>query len=586
MAGKRVAAAILWCLWAGGARAACTLGGVAELPVMMEGTSPTIDVKLDGTHKRMIVDSGAFFSTLSKSAATDLGLKLKPASAFLRMNGIGGEFGVELGFVKTVELAATRINHAMFLVGGSMGGIDGLIGQEVLQTADVEYDLGAGMIRLLKPSDCARINLAYWAKDKPVSAVDIEATSASKPHAVGIVYLNGVKVRALFDTGGGTSLISVKAAARAGVKPGDKGVRPAGEAFGLGRRAVKTWIAPFDSFKIGDEEIRHTNLRLGDFGDLDVDMILGADFFLSHHVLVSNSQHRVYLTYNGGPVFNLTASISDDKADAPPPAGPAALSDGPDPTTADGFARRGAAREARRDYAGALADLDRAITLAPDVASYRRARAAAYVTGKQFDRALADLDAAVRSDPHDPDLLLERADLQRQRKQFAAAAADLTTAAALLPAKSRRHLDVAALLTAVDAFDPAIAQINAWIAANPGWSHDPEALNERCRARALAGKELDQALADCNTAHVVVSGSSDILDSRGLARLRRGEYDKAVADYNAALAISPKMAWALYGRGLAEKHLGQTARSEADIAAAIKLAPDLAEHAKRVGLTE
>lgn len=584
MTGRRIAAAAVACLCAGVAPATCTLGKIADLPVMMRGTSPTIDVALNGTHKRLIVDSGAFFSTLSSSAASDLGLKLKPASAFLRMQGFGGDFAVELGFVKTVELAQAKVDNATFLVGGSVGNADGLIGQELLRVGDVEYDLGAGMIRLLKPRDCAQATLAYWASDKPVSTVDIGATSAGNPHAIGTVTVNGVKVKALFDTGAGTSFISIKAAARAGVKLSDKGVRPAGEAYGLGSQAVKTWIAPFDSFKIGGEEIQHARLRVGDFADLEFDMLIGADFFLSHHVLVSNSQHRLYFTYNGGRVFDLTTSIADAKGDEAPPAGPSAQTDGPEPTTADGFARRGAAREARLDHAGALADMNRAIELAPANASYRQTRAGAYIAAKQLDRALADLDAAVRIEPSDADLLLERAEVQRRRKQFASAAADLTAATALVPAKSRRRLGIAGLLAEVDAFDAAIAQYTAWLVSNPGSSHDPQALNGRCWARALAGRELDKALADCNTAHNVVPGASDILDSRGLVRLRRGEYEKAIADYDVVLAKTPTMTWSLYGRGLAERHLGQAAKGDADVAAAIKLDADVAEHGKRIGL--
>jgi hypothetical protein len=34
-------------------------------------------------------------------------------------------------------------------------------------------------------------------------------------------------------------------------------------------------------------------------------MILGGDFFISHHVYLSNSQHRIYFTCSGGPVFDL-----------------------------------------------------------------------------------------------------------------------------------------------------------------------------------------------------------------------------------------------------------------------------------------
>jgi hypothetical protein len=54
----------------------------------------------------------------------------------------------------------------------------------------------------------------------------------------------------------------------------------------------------------------------------DFDMLLGADFFLSHHILISNSQHKLYFTYNGGPVFDLTMGA----AAPPPPAAP------PDPS--------------------------------------------------------------------------------------------------------------------------------------------------------------------------------------------------------------------------------------------------------------
>jgi hypothetical protein len=64
-----------------------------------------------------------------------------------------------------------------------------------------------------------------------------------------------------------------------------------------------THLAPFSSFKVGDEEIRNPRLRVGDTRE-GTDMLLGADFFLSHRIFVSNEQRKVYFTYNGGPVFS------------------------------------------------------------------------------------------------------------------------------------------------------------------------------------------------------------------------------------------------------------------------------------------
>jgi len=88
------------------------------------------------------------------------------------------------------------------------------------------------------------------------------------------------------------------------VKPGGEGVIEAGMSRGAGRYAVKTWIATFPVLKIGEEEVRNARLHVGDIGPL-TDMLLGADFFLSHRIYVASSQTQVYFTYNGGPVFKL-----------------------------------------------------------------------------------------------------------------------------------------------------------------------------------------------------------------------------------------------------------------------------------------
>src|SRR6185312_15120118 len=58
-------------------------------------------------------------------------------------------------------------------------------------------------------------------------------------------------------------------------------------------------------FEIGGETIKHTHVLIGDIGLQGVDMLLGSDFFLAHHIYVAYSQEKLYFTYNGGPVFDL-----------------------------------------------------------------------------------------------------------------------------------------------------------------------------------------------------------------------------------------------------------------------------------------
>src|SRR5262249_44123074 len=161
--------------------------------------------------------------------------------------------------------------------------------------------------------------------------------------------------------------------------PNDPDVVPAGFSQGIGRRAVQTYVAPFASFKIGEEEIRNTRLRFGSIslGD-EADMLIGADFFLSHRIYIAKGQRKLYFTYNGGRVFNLKAvPLSAQHAQEPtatpgssaaPAEGSASLAD--QPKDAPGFSRRGAAFAARRDFDHAIADLTRACELAPNEAQY------------------------------------------------------------------------------------------------------------------------------------------------------------------------------------------------------------------------
>jgi hypothetical protein len=37
-------------------------------------------------------------------------------------------------------------------------------------------------------------------------------------------------------------------------------------------------------------------------------MVLGVDFLVSHHVLISHSQNKLYFSYAGGPAFQGAAA--------------------------------------------------------------------------------------------------------------------------------------------------------------------------------------------------------------------------------------------------------------------------------------
>jgi tetratricopeptide (TPR) repeat protein/predicted aspartyl protease len=579
---------------------ACKIN-LQPLSVTMSDTQPLISGKINGVQVRFLADSGAFYSTLSPAMANQLKLSLGLAPFGLMVSGVGGMVTPSVATVRQLSIDENDLHNIQFIVGGGEAGseVAGVLGQNLWGIADVEYDLANGVIRLARPANCGDRPLAYWAPSLPVSRLELvtEPRDFHLTHAY--IEVNGVKLKALFDTGASTSFLTYGGAKRAGIDPHGPETKPEGYTRGFGRKPVATRVAPVDLLQIGDEKIEHTHLRLGDTSLEGEDMLLGADFFLSHRVYVANGQRKIYFTYNGGPVFDLrprqakTANADREPA-APAPDGATASADAPRPTAQAAGAetlspselgRRGAAELGRRDYASAIADLSKAHDLAPREPLYLYQRALAREQSGQPGLALSDLNDALVLAPEDVDALIFRAQMRLGAKARAKGLEDLDAAAKLLADQADLHFALGEIYDRADELASARTQFRLWAKAHPDDARLGTALAGLCWIGAKSGEDLDEALKACDAA-VRRGAKNDIfLRSRGLVHLRRGESAAATKDLDAAIQINPKNAWALYGRSLLETNAGKTAEAKADLAAATALAPQLPARARRFGLT-
>jgi tetratricopeptide (TPR) repeat protein/predicted aspartyl protease len=590
----------------------CTLGKVAEFPITMVDLRPLMTAKINGTDVRFMVDSGAFWSVISPASAAELNLSTRPAPMGFFMRGANGSASTAITEVKDFGLPGNvTLHNVEFLVAGSQ--IDrtsvGVLGQNVLHYADVEYDLAQGVIRLMKlAGSCGKMAPVYWVAKSGAgySEIDIESrerTSSASGHAS----INGTDIRVLFDSGAGVSTLTLKAAARVGIRPDSPGVVEGGLTGGFGRNMVPSYIAPFENFKIGDEEIRHTRLRIADLDFFGADMLIGPDFFLSHRIYVANSKQKLYFTYNGGPVFNLTyihqgaaSSVPDSPATPSPAADPAPVSGAPrglppeesKAAAASGdaadFSRRGTAMASRGDYDHALAALSRACELAPDNAEYHFQRGQVYM--RMGNRVLAggDLDQTLKLNPQHVAALISRAELLLANRDLTGALADLDAANRTATKQADLRYEMATAYERADRLSSAVEQYDLWIAAHAEDERIPHAQNGRCWVRALMGSDLSLALKDCNAALKRANKGSpfyaQVSDSRGLVLLRLGDYPKSIADYDGAIAIAPKIAWSWYGRGIDKLRQHQNAAGDADIAQANSLLPTIGAAATHYGI--
>ena len=97
----------------------CQVFKLAELPVTMEGRSPIVTAQINGRQARFILDSGAFYSTISEGDAKEFGLSVSDLGPNVRLKGVGGETSLGVATAQEFVIAGQKLSRIQFAVGGS-----------------------------------------------------------------------------------------------------------------------------------------------------------------------------------------------------------------------------------------------------------------------------------------------------------------------------------------------------------------------------------------------------------------------------------------------------------------------------------
>jgi predicted aspartyl protease len=179
---------------------------IAEVPFVFDHTSVIIQVKINGKGPfNMVLDTGSDVSTIDLATAKDLGLNLKPTGQ--QATGGGSEKPqifltqipqVEIGGLasKNIVAVAVDLSKSSRALGKPLHGV---LGYSVLKNRIVQFDYPKRAIRFYSSS--------------PYPGVDPTASSDRRvvlPFRLGDdspiiddVYVNGKKIKAVIDTGGG-----------------------------------------------------------------------------------------------------------------------------------------------------------------------------------------------------------------------------------------------------------------------------------------------------------------------------------------------------------------------------------------------
>jgi len=303
----------------GAASAACQLATIAEWKLRPDHYMPVVDGAINGQKIGILLDTGAFATGISRTAAAKLGLPPAPVTSEhgridgLRSFGVEGERRSGAALISELRIgdAVRKDWLARVTPLGHLGGdVALLLGYEFFYQLDVELDLAHDAVRLFQPKDCERAWLAYWSKD--ALAVPLESGARLQLP----VSVNGKSLVAELDTGSASTWLTLEAMAAIGLS--ESGMTRAG-CFISREDGRETWLAALESFAIGEEAIRKPQIRVVDLwrkmSDQDTatlirrnlpglaDVLLGVDFLRSHRVYIAHSQRKFYFSYTGGTVF-------------------------------------------------------------------------------------------------------------------------------------------------------------------------------------------------------------------------------------------------------------------------------------------
>lgn len=248
-----------------------------------------------------------------------------------------------------------------------------------------------------------------------------------------------------------------------------------------------------------------------------------------------------------------------------------------DPSSSSGHRIRGNAYRLKKDYDQAIAEFNEAISLAPNDARHLSNLGVVYLEKKDYKRAEAYFSEAIRLDPTFAVALYGRGRAYLAEQDSPNAVADFNEAVRLEPNFVQAYADRGLAYAKRKQYESAIDDYTKALSMEPPERLAASTFSNRCWARFVVGRDLQDILGDCTKAIDLRPDDAWALNTRGFTYLKLGETDRSIADFSAAVTINSKMAISLYGRGLARQRSGDGQGGEKDIEMARVIDPSIAE---------
>ena len=189
----------------------CALKRIAAIPFDPEYAEPVIMVRINGSERRLLVNTATPSSSLAPKTVEQLQLKTAPIEG--REIYVGGHLAARYATISKFQLAPTLpagTAHFMVLPPDALtDGLDGQLGGDILTFFDLDFDFAHHTLNLISQKHC-KGKVVYWTRDYAT----IPFRLSYSQHLVVPVLLDGKEVSAGISTADGAMILTESGARR------------------------------------------------------------------------------------------------------------------------------------------------------------------------------------------------------------------------------------------------------------------------------------------------------------------------------------------------------------------------------------
>lgn len=294
----------------------CRLQEIASVEMAYAEDNILIPVSIEGTLKKMIIDTASPSSALDPKVANDLHLSIQRLS-----HGYFTSAGEQVQMEATIHALDIGMLHSSggtFFVWPSRmwsdDSIAGTLGAGVMRHYDVDLDFAAHKLNLFSQDHCAG-QVVYWTTS-PVTVVPMHVVQSGR--IIVPVTLDGHDLNALFATREPATVLSLESAENYyGLKPGSPELSQAskeGVEIPFYQHVFKTLVLGGVTISNPKVYVRKHIIHHGAGGGV-TDLILGMHELQHLHIYIAYKEQKFYISAAASSVAQAPAAPVSPQAD-------------------------------------------------------------------------------------------------------------------------------------------------------------------------------------------------------------------------------------------------------------------------------